>query len=146
MKDNRTNSSKRQNLFSSFNVSYIQNFNSFNVSKKPLENTEEAIKNGKFTETGNIGYTRRIVIQYLMIGVNLKYHNVVIDLDLLYFLLITANVMFSFHQTIIDSRPNENFEHLFQMTNFISKHNEGRACVVEQFYRHTINLIQKIRV
>jgi hypothetical protein len=42
---------------------------------------------------------------------------------------------------IMDSRPNENFEHLFYMTNFISKHNEGHACVAEQFYRHTINLI-----
>jgi len=39
-----------------------------------------AIKNGKLKETGNIGYTRRIVIKYLMIGVNFKYHNVVIDL------------------------------------------------------------------
>ena len=48
--------------------------------KKPLENTEVAIKNGKLKETGNIGYTRRIVIKYLMIGVNFKYHNVVIDI------------------------------------------------------------------
>jgi hypothetical protein len=32
-------------------------------NKKTLENTEGAIKNGQFRETGNIGYTRQRKIQ-----------------------------------------------------------------------------------
>jgi hypothetical protein len=38
---------------------YIYIYNNVVYIKKPLENTEGAIKNGQPRETGNIGYTRR---------------------------------------------------------------------------------------
>ena len=42
----------------------------------------------------------------------------------------------------MDSRPNENFEHLSYMTSFISKHNVGGGGGVEHFHRRARKIMQ----